>query len=126
MTTASNTLTDLLAQILGTTPEQIQAHIQAKQAAARRRIAANNARYEQALRAMTDTQSCVVDSLVAKGNRLQSEIWINKSTRNIALMLTMQCWNSMKGRMGIKITMVYPDGTTNSTFEKTISLRKEF
>lgn len=122
-----NDIAGLVGAITGQTPEQVLANARAKAAASRARMQRANARYYAALSNVTDKQALRIDQQVSRGWRQTSQLWQNRATGNVAIMLVNdQLWNSEKGRMGKKLMMVYPDGTSNETFEKTISIRKQF
>ncbi len=121
-----DTLLDLTAKILGTTPENVRAQVAQRQEQARRRIERNNYRYGQALAAMTDVQSCVVDKLEADTCRI-NKLYVNRQSGNVAVMMVKSAvWWQAKGKIGRKLIMVYPDGTTSDTFERTISIRRDY
>lgn len=102
----------------------------ALQAEARRkameRIARNNARFEAWLGLMTDAQKDRVIELEASGAKINKVYKRNGVARVAVMMVKRGVWNDAKGAPGTKLMMVYGDGTTNQTFEKSISIRKEF
>lgn len=115
-----------LARVLGTTPEQLQAYVDARREQARQRVARNNQRYREALHSMTDVQSLVVDKHEASGYKI-NKLYVNRYSQRVAVMLVKRAvWNSAKGKIGCKLMMVYPDGSSSETFERSISIREEF
>lgn len=116
-----------IANLLNTTPEEVAAQIAARREAARRNFARKNARYTAALACMSDIQSVVIDSLEANGAKMAGKVYQNRRSGRVAVMMVKnQVWNGIKGRCMDKLMMVYPDGSRTETFEKSISIKKEF
>lgn len=119
-------LCQIIAKALGTTPKALEAHIAARREQERRRVASNNARYAAALRAMTDVQAMLVAQAEREGHRI-SHLRQDRRSGNVAvLMFKEKVWDGAKGRMGMKLLMVYPDGSRATTMEKRISLKQSF
>lgn len=121
-----NDINDIIARIFQINPESLQAYIDSRKEKARRRVQSNNARYDAAIARITDVQACIIERMEAEGYRMQNRIHINKATGNIAVMLVKSVWNSAKGRVSPKLVMLYPDGSRNETFEKSITIRQQF
>jgi hypothetical protein len=41
-------------------------------------------------------------------------------------MLQKRSWDSKKARLGLKLSMVYPDGSRSETFERSISIKSQY
>jgi len=117
---------EILARALGTTPQALQTHINAKREQARRRVAANNARYAAALASMTDVQALLVEQAEAGGHKI-NQLFVDRRSGHVAVMMVKeQVWDEAKHRMGRKLLMVYPDGVRTTTMEKRISIKQSF
>ncbi len=120
---ASQEVAEILSTLLKVPEGALLAHIRAKQEAARRKVANQNARYAAALERMTDVQSVIVEHLQQDGYTMGV---IRLCGNRVAPVLQKQFWNQAKGRMGTKLTIVYPDGTRTATFERSISVKGSF
>lgn len=126
MDNTTKELCEIIARSLGTTPEALQAHIEARREQERRRVESNNARYARALRSMSDVQAMLVAQAEREGHKI-SHLRIDRHSGNVAvLMFKEKVWDGAKGRMGIKLLFIYPDGTRTTTMEKRISLKQSF
>jgi hypothetical protein len=119
-------LYEAVGKVFGMSTEQVRQECLRLAANRRARIANRNAAYERALARQTDIQELVISKLISSGHSLQPRLWESCTTGRVARMLTKQVWNGAKGRMGMKLVMVYPDGSQSETLEKTISIRKDF
>lgn len=122
----SDYLYEVVAKALQTTPEKLRADFANKQRQRRERVARSNAAYYDAMESVTVMQETVIGSLEAQGAKRQKQIWQNRASGNIAVMMVKEAWDGQKMKMGRKLIMVYPDGTMSQTFEKSISIKKEF
>lgn len=126
MTALQDSLKRVIADALGTTPERVQEYIEQRREVARRRVERRNSRYAEALASLTDVQSVLVDKFEADTCEV-NKLYVSRQTRRVAVMMVKwKVWWPEKGKIGRKIIMIYPDGTTSQTFEKTISVRKDF
>ena len=116
-------LINQIAALLNKTPEQVEREVAARKAARANR----NAKFHDALDRCTDIQQLVIEKLVQGGARPPKKLMENRRTGNVAVMLTkFEVWNGAKGRVMPKLMVVYPDGSRTETFEKSISIKKEF
>lgn len=119
-------IADIVALMTGLTQEQVLAECRLRAERARQRQIAKNARFEAGLLRITDQQALRIGQMESRGYKF-NKMWQDRTTQNVAVLLVNDnIWNSEKGRIGTKLMMVYPDGKTTETMEKTISIRKTF
>lgn len=116
-------LSTLVAGLLGVSVEQLESHIAARAAAARARVQRNNDRYEADLRKITDVQAVVCEKLEAQGFKRQNGIRVSRVTGLVAVFYQKQVWDGARGKLGLRLTAVYPDGSQGTTLEKSISVK---
>lgn len=114
-----------IAKLLSMTPEMLRVKMEQDRAARQRRLAKKAAKWQMAMGQMTDLQGAAVDSLVAGGASI-NRIAMHQVSGNVAVMLTRPLWDTMKGRMGTKLYLVYPNGKYTATFEKKITIDPDF
>lgn len=119
-------LMESLAKALGVSLPTLRQEIEQQRAARQRRAAAKNARFDAAMEQITDVQQVVIDRLVASGCKRNERIWQNRQTGNVAVTVYKKTFDTISGKMGTRLTTVYPDGTCNTTMEKRISIRSSF
>lgn len=119
-------IADIVSMMTGLTQEQVLAECRVRAERARQRQIAKNARFEAGLRRITDQQALRIGQRESQGYKF-NKMWQDRTTQNVAVLLVNDnIWNGAKGRIGTKMMVVYPDGSTTETMEKTISLRKTF
>jgi hypothetical protein len=119
-------LVDSLAKALGISSDDLREDLAKRRARIANKVASNNARFYAALNAMTDEQTAVVDRHMANGYHVNKVLVDTRSGRTAVLMVKRPVWWPAKGIMGRKLLVVYPDSKSAETFEKSISIRKEF
>lgn len=119
-------LASMVAQLLGCSVEQLAERVHAQRDAARRGVERNNLRFAAALRSMSDVQALVVENRGREGYKV-SKLLVSRSSERVAVMMQKRpVWDTVRNKMGGSLMMIYPDGTTSQTFERSISIRKEF
>lgn len=93
----------------------------------RERIARNNAKLAALMGQVTDHQANAIYKNEANGYKFNQVIYDRRNPKGkVAVMFVKdQVWNDVTGRMGKKTMVVYSDGHVDSTFDKSISIRKE-
>jgi len=124
-------VTGLIAEVIGKlenmTPEEVMAEARRRAAKQRERMMKKHAAFQAAFANVTDKQSLRIAQMESRGYKSGGKIMQDRRSGNVAVLLVNDnIWNGEKGRIGTKLMMVYPDGTSNETFEKKISVRKEF
>lgn len=113
-----------LAHAMNVSFEQIEAWIEARRAKDRQRLARHNAKWEAWLRLISDAQELRRFERERNGYRL---FHMRRMGQRVALVMQKdKVWNSEKGRMGTKLAVIYPDGSSAETFERSISVRPSF
>jgi hypothetical protein len=92
----------------------------------RDRIVRNNQSYAKALSQMTDKQALETSKLDGNGYTINQVFWHKTDPDgNVAVMMVKpQVYDDISGKVKEKLTVVYSNGTVDSTFEKKISIRK--
>jgi len=120
-------LVNVLAPALGMTPDQLLGQIAARKARAERQAQRASARYTDALHHITVEQAAQIELLRSEHSaRMQSGIRQHRVSENVVVFMQAQKWNAAVGRMGTKLYAVYPDGSRSETFERSISVRRDF
>lgn len=115
------------AAVLGKTPDQLRYEFERYRSKQARRVARHNAAFYDALERITKTQAAAIQALRSLGATPWPKLRQHRDSGNVVIFLSRESvWNDVKGRMGRKIYAVYPDGTRSETFERSISVRKEF
>lgn len=113
-----------LIEILGDPAKlaQYEAYLQAKRA---QRQAKHAAKLEAWQNAMSLQCDAMVEQYRCEG-AVVNKYFRDRTTGNIAVMLTKKTFDHAKSRMGTKLIMVYPDGSRTETMEKKISIKRSF
>lgn len=121
-------LAKIVADCLGVSVEQLAREVHARRDAARRRVERNNARFAQALRSMSAAQALVVAQHEQQGYKVGKLLVSRNSDRSVAVLMQKRpVWDPRKNKMGGKLVMVYPNmPMIVETFERTISIRRDF
>lgn len=126
MTSDMEMLMESLARAIGVPVERIAAEIAKRQAADRRRLARHAARWAGALAALTDVQAVLLAKSEQDGCTL-NKFFIDRASGHVAPMLVKEkVWDGARHRMGRKLLVIYPDGSSTTTMEKSISVRRSF
>lgn len=120
-------LAAMVARCMGITVEQLAEQVRARREAAKRRVERNNARFAEALSRISEAQALIVEKKQAEGYKI-AKLLVSRSSENVAVMLSKRpVWDPAKHAMGGKLLVVYPTPPlTCETFERSISIRKEF
>jgi hypothetical protein len=112
--------------LTGLSADEIMAQARQRAERSRRSAIAKNQRFAAALERLTDTQSLRITQQESRGYKF-NKMWQNKHSLNVAVLLVNNnIFNPVKGRIGTKLMVVYPDGTSTETFEKTVTLKHNF
>jgi len=121
---ASEMLADAIAAALGIDRAQIDAYCAAQRERNRRNFERHARRWAAAIDAFTDVQLALITKMEQEGFAV-NKLWTYQG-RTAVMMVKRQVWDASKGRMGTRLTMVYPDGSRVTTMERTITVRRTF
>lgn len=119
-------LVEMIATATNMTETEVIAEVKRRAAAARKRIAVKNAKYQVGIDRITDKQALRVTQFSAKGFAFNS-LYQNRNSGNVAVMLYKeQVYNPMTQKVGGKTMMVYPDGHTNEEYGSKCKIEPTF
>lgn len=123
---AEEELAKALAAVMEVPLAEIEAHVLRHREAAKARIERHRLKWGAWVDELKDIQNVIVAEAERKGYRVV-KLYRNRATRHVAVMMQKeQVWNTAKGRMGIALIMVYPDGTKGISMERTISIKDNY
>jgi len=121
-----NDIMGMIARLENSTPEEIERQYQRRLQERKMKIARHEARWQALLNRMTEKCLEKVDGVKRQGGSI-NKLYTHKYSGNVAAMMVRpNVWDGVKGKMGRKLIMVYPDGSQVETFEKTISIKRDF
>lgn len=111
-------LLNLIDRLMNETDEEREARFKVELERARQRQYTKNERFRAALAKATDIQAARIANLELNGMRVV-KLWQKRGGNRIAVMLQKEgVFDTIKMKMGTKLTMVYPDGVHFDAFGK--------
>lgn len=119
-------IAEAMARALNVPFATLEAYVEEAARKRRAKAAAQNARFSAALTRLTDRQVALLQKHECDGATLD-RLFVNRRTNNVAAMLVKpRVWDGAKGKMAKKLIVLYPDGSSAVTLERSISMKETY